>query len=211
MAEMFGERRKRLLRHLLRNPAGATVKELVEVLGVTRTAVRQHVAALMRSGLVAPSSVLPTGGRPKTLFALTRAGRDAVPRYYLWFGELLLEALEQRDTASRRTRIARIAGAVLARARVRRPGAETEARSIDGLAELMDELGYDARVASDADGAPCIEASHCIFHELAMQRPEVCHFDLALLSGYAGRRVELHECMSRGGQVCRFRFRSRTS
>src|SRR5690606_29902750 len=75
MAEVFGARRKQLLRHLLRSESGATVKELVQVLGVTRTAVRQHLAALTRDGLVAPAAILPSGGRPKTLFALTQAGR----------------------------------------------------------------------------------------------------------------------------------------
>lgn len=206
MAEVFGERRKQLLRHLLRHRRGATVKELMQVLGVTRTAVRQHVAALTREGLVAPAAVLPSGGRPKTLFALTPAGRETVPRHYAWFGELVVDAVErERDRASLRTRIARIAAAVVARARGARPS-EERPKSLEGLATLMDQLGYDARVAKDADGAPAIEANHCIFHELATKHPEVCQFDLALLSGYAGRRVELRECMSRGGRVCRFRF-----
>src|SRR5690606_14381370 len=122
MAEVFGERRKQLLRHLLRHRRGATVKELMQVLGVTRTAVRQHVAALTREGLVAPAAVLPSGGRPKTLFALTPAGRETVPRHYAWFGELVVDAVErERDRASLRTRIARIAAAVVARARGARP------------------------------------------------------------------------------------------
>lgn len=206
MAEVFGERRKQLLRHLLRNKTGATIKELMQVLGVTRTAVRQHVAALIRQGLVAPAAVLPSGGRPRTLFALTSAGREAVPRHYAWFGELLVDAVERERGSSLRARIARIAAAVLARARAQRPFGKEGTKSVEGLAALMDQLGYDARVATDADGAPAIEANHCIFHELAMKRPEVCQFDLAVLSGYAGRRVELRECMSRGGRVCRFRF-----
>jgi len=207
MAEVFGERRRQLLRHLLRNRTGATVKELMQALGVTRTAVRQHVAALVRQGLVAPAAVLPSGGRPKTLFALTPAGREAVRRHYAWFGELLMDAVEhERDGTSLRRRITRIASAVLARARAQRPSCEERSKSVERLAALMDQLGYDARVARDADGAPAIEASHCIFHDVAMKRPEVCQFDLALLSGYAGRRVELRECMSRGGRVCRFRF-----
>src|SRR5690554_929298 len=106
MAEVFGERRKQLLRHLLRKRAGATIKELTQVLGVTRTAVRQHVAALMREGLVAPAAVVPSGGRPKTLLALTPAGREAVPRHFAWFGELLVDAVErERDAAGVRTRI----------------------------------------------------------------------------------------------------------
>jgi predicted ArsR family transcriptional regulator len=214
MAEMFGERRKRLLRHLLRNRAGASVKELMQVLGVTRTAVRQHLAALARDGWVAPGAALPSGGRPKQLVVLTAAGREAVPRHYSWFGELLVEAIEgERDRAGLIPRIRRIAAAVAAQAR---PGPLQSAlrpaeklRSVESVAELMDRLGYDAHLAKDSDGAPAIEADHCIFHELARKHPEVCRFDVALLSSYAGRRVVLHECMSRGGRVCRFRFASR--
>ncbi|HEX6993387.1 MAG TPA: winged helix-turn-helix transcriptional regulator [Gammaproteobacteria bacterium] len=212
MAEVFGERRKQLLRHLLRNGTGATVKELMQVLGVTRTAVRQHVEALMREGLVAPAAALPSGGRPRTLFALTAAGRDAVRRHYAWFGELLMDAVErERDATGLRTRVTRIAAAVVARARAQRSLGAEESNGVERLAALMDQLGYDARVAKDADGAPAIEANHCIFHELAMKRPAICQFDLAVLSGYAGRRVELRECMSRGGRVCRFRFTPRAS
>jgi predicted ArsR family transcriptional regulator len=56
---------------------------------------------------------------------------------------------------------------------------------------------------------PTIEADNCVFHELALRNREVCNFDLALMSGFTGQRVELHECMARGGQVCRFRFMPR--
>jgi predicted ArsR family transcriptional regulator len=211
MAEMFGERRKRLLRHLLRNRAGASVKELVQVLGVTRTAVRQHLAALTRMGWVAPGGALPSGGRPKTLVGLTAAGRAGVPRHYSWFGELLMDAMErERDSAVLGTRIRRIAATVVAQARRSPERSDGNVRSVESLAALMDQLGYDAHLGRDPEGAPAIEADHCIFHEIAKDHPEVCQFDLALLSGFAGRRVVLHECMSRGGRVCRFRFTSRT-
>src|SRR5690606_17958003 len=74
---------------------------------------------------------------------------------------------------------------------------------------LMDDLGYDARTGDDVDGAPTIEADNCVFHELAMKNPEICQFDLSLLSGLTGSKVDLTECMARGGHVCRFRFTPR--
>ena len=52
-----------------------------------------------------------------------------------------------------------------------------------------------------AGGAPTIDADNCVFHELAMKNPVICHFDLALMSSYTGSKVELHECMAKGGHV----------
>jgi predicted ArsR family transcriptional regulator len=89
------------------------------------------------------------------------------------------------------------------------PTKDNRRQKVEQLSALMDELGYDARTGKDVGGAPTIEADNCVFHELAMKNPEICHFDLALLSGFTGSKVQLQECMSRGGHVCRFRFTPR--
>src|SRR4030095_12249605 len=104
MAEVFGERRKQLLRHLLRSQAGAAVDEIATAIGVTRTAVRQHLAALMRDGLVTRGAVRPSGGRPQQLYQLTDAGKEAFPRHYSWFAQMLVEAIsDEHGVAGLRT------------------------------------------------------------------------------------------------------------
>lgn len=102
---MFGERRKRLMRHLLRNKAGAGIDELARAIGVTRTAVRQHLAALLQEGRVGAGGERATGGRPQRLFVLTKEGREAFPRHYSWFAQL-----RQRwpEKASRRERVGNV-------------------------------------------------------------------------------------------------------
>lgn len=207
MGGVYGESRKRLLRHLLRHKAGASIDELTQAISVTRTAVRQHLAALSREGLVAPGGERSTGGRPKRLYVLTQAGREAFPRHYSWFAQLLLEAMAtEHGSAGLRIRLGRIASAVVAQLRQRAPEREGRRQKVGKVASLMDELGYDARTGKDIGGAPTIEADNCVFHELAMNNPAVCQFDLSLLSGMTGSKVELDECMARGGHVCRFRF-----
>jgi predicted ArsR family transcriptional regulator len=208
--EVYGERRKRLMRHLLRNKSGASIEELARVLGVTRTAVRQHLASLYRDGLVAPGAERATGGRPERLFVLTPAGREAFPRHYSWFARLLIEAIaKEHGAAGLRVRLGRIASAVVAELRRRLPRQASRRQKVVSASRLMDELGYDARAGADLAGAPTIEADNCVFHELAMKNPEVCQFDLSLLSGLTGSKVDLDECMARGGHVCRFRFTPR--
>lgn len=210
MPEVFGERRKQLLRHLLRNKTGATIDEISRAIGVTRTAVRQHLAALLRDALVAPGAVRPTGGRPEQLFVLTEVGKEAFPRHYSWFAQLLIEAIaKEHGLTGLRTRLGRLAAAVVVQLRERVPGAGSRSQKVEQLSAIMDELGYDARSSKQVGGVPTIEADNCVFHELAMKSPEICHFDLALLAGFTDSKVELHECMARGGHVCRFRFTSR--
>lgn len=210
MAEVYGERRKLLMRHLLRNKGGASIDELARALGVTRTAVRQHLAALLRDALVSPGAERATGGRPERLFVLTPEGREAFPRHYSWFARLLIDAIAKEHGATGlRVRLGRIASAVVAELRQRSPQRESRRQKVQIASKLMDELGYDARTGRDIAGAPTIEADNCVFHELAMKNPEVCQFDLSLLSGLTGSKVDLHECMARGGHVCRFRFTPR--
>ena len=207
MAEVFRDRRRRLLRHLLRNKPGATIEELAEAIDVTRTAVRQHLASLMRDGLVDLGDTRPTGGRPERLFRLTDRGREEFPRRYSWFAQLLIEAIEkEHGTSGLRVRLGRIAAAVVGQIRQGAPATGSRREKVRALSAVMDDLGYDARTGADLDGAPTIEADNCVFHELAARNPEVCQFDLALLSGFTGSKVSLHECMARGGHVCRFRF-----
>ena len=117
-AEPFGETRKRLMRHLLRHKAGASIDEMASAVGVTRTAIRQHLALLMRDGLVTARGARPSGGRPQNLFVLTAEGRETFPRRYSWFAQLLIEAIaREHGSAGLRLRLARLAASVVAQLR----------------------------------------------------------------------------------------------
>jgi predicted ArsR family transcriptional regulator len=255
MIEVFGARQKQLMRLLLKNKGGMTVDELAQALKVTRNAVRQHLATLSKNGFVAPGKTRPTRGRPQQLHILTDAGKEAFPRHYSWFAQLLVDAIAgEHGAEGLRTRLGRVAAAVATQLQQRgavsgngashgtsaaqgtaaygsgaaqsagapgangapNPGAAAAngngadlRQRVARLASVMDELGYDARVGADVNAMPAIEADNCIFHELAKKNPEICHFDLALLSSATDSKVEHHECMARGGNVCRFKFSAR--
>src|SRR5690606_23745150 len=131
--------------------------------------------------------------------------KEAFPRHYSWFAQLLVDAIEHEHGAEGlRTRLGRVASAVVTQMRDNVPVSEPVRSKVEKVAALMDQLGYDARMGPEIGAQPTIEADNCVFHELARKNPEVCHFDLALLSGLTDSRVEHHECMVRGGHVCRF-------
>lgn len=208
MLELLGNRRHEILKHLVRAKAGLTVDELSKSLAITRNAVRQHLAGLVADGLVAAGSTRPSGGRPERLYLLTAAGRESFPRRYSWFAALLVDAIrEDAGPDGLRRRLASIGSAVAREMRARYPGLTSRRRRIEKLSEVMEELGYDTHGATH--GGHTVEAFNCVFHDLAKANPEVCQFDLALLSSFTDSRVEHVECMAKGGNVCRFKFSAR--
>ena len=138
------DRRADLMAALLQDKGGLTVEDLVERLGITRTAVRQHLAALEREGDVARAGARPRGGRPQHLYVLTEAGAERFTRRYSWFADLLIGLLRselgETDLKERLTRLGENAAQALLR------GASVAPRlsaRLAGLAAAMRQLGYE--------------------------------------------------------------------
>jgi predicted ArsR family transcriptional regulator len=195
-----------LMRILLRNKEGLTVQALAQSLAISRNAVRQHLTSLERDGLVAKGVTHRSGGRPEQLYVLTNDGNERFPRQYSWFSELLLQTLQaQPDGIGLKDKLAEMGRSVAATLKARLVDESGSSGRIAAIAEIMQELGYDA-TAKTGNGDRSIEARNCVFHKLAAKHPEVCSFDLGLLSASSGCRVEHGSCMVRGGDACRFHF-----
>ena len=91
--DVLGTTQRGMLRALLHNKEGLTVDRLTGALNVSRNAVRQHLAALERDGVVAKGPTRPSGGRPEQLYVITEQGQELFPRRYSWFSELLMDTL----------------------------------------------------------------------------------------------------------------------
>jgi len=208
MLEMLGSRQKDLLVLLLKNKVGLTADDIAEQLGISRNAVRQHLAALENERLLKRGETCATGGRPKQLYVLTDKGHECFPRHYSWFAELLVTTLvEQAGATGVAAQLAALGhkiGLQLAAQHAHELGPYVERSEV--LATLMDELGYVARASRDTQGDALIEADNCVFHALAIKHPEVCEFDLALMSAFTDRQIDHQECMAKNGNVCRFRL-----
>ncbi|RJF95940.1 HTH domain-containing protein [Noviherbaspirillum saxi] len=208
MLEILGGRQRELLELLQKNKVGMTADGLSEGLAITRNAVRQHLATLENDGLVKKGLTRASGGRPEQLYVLTEKGQECFPRHYSWFAQLLVESIEEEvgkeGFAERLDLIGERVGRQLLR---QHHELSTPADKIEALSAAMKDLGYNAHTQADEQGAAVIEADNCVFHNLAMKNPNVCRFDLALLSTFSGCEVEHQECMAKNGNVCRFRFK----
>lgn len=200
MFEGLGRTQQELLNALLYQGAGMSIDDLASHLAVTRTAIRQHLAALERDGLVLRGATRATGRRPEQLYQLTEHAREMFPRQYQLLAKVLIEEVAGI--------IGPVALAVLMRNLGRKLAAERERDTVDEarIVHHMNQAGYEAQVFFRSSGEKEIVAHNCVFHHLAAAHPVVCELDLALIGALGGGEVEHLECMVRGGHVCRFKL-----
>src|SRR5688500_9150014 len=121
---LVGETQAKMLQLLRRSRR--TINDLSESLGLTDNAVRTHVAALSRDGIIEPvGTQRDTGGKPARLYALTEAGEELFPKAYAMVLAGLVEELARRGGRERADELARAAGArgrSRGASRARRPG-----------------------------------------------------------------------------------------
>ncbi|MNO88327.1 MarR family protein [compost metagenome] len=198
MFQGMGRTQQDLLGALLYRAAGMSIDDLADVLVITRTAVRQHLSALERDGLVARGETRPTGRRPEQLYQLTSRAKELFPRQYQLLANLLIEE------------VAKIIGhdglVALMRGLGRKMAADLEHETVDEarIVDHMNQAGYEAQVFFRSGGEREIVAHNCVFHHLAKAHPQVCELDLAFIGSLGHGDVEHTECMLRGGSVCRF-------
>ncbi|WP_160109454.1 helix-turn-helix transcriptional regulator [Pseudomonas izuensis] len=201
MLEGLGRTQQDLLNALLHHAGGMSIDELADHLSVTRTAIRQHLAALERDGLVLRGETRPTGRRPEQLYRLTDHAREQFPRQYQLLASALIDEVADIIGPEALATLMRSLGRKLAQDR--EPGVVDEAK----IVEHMNQAGYEAEVFFRSSGDAQIVAHNCVFHRLAAAHPVVCELDLALIGTLGGGEVEHSECMVRGGHVCRFKLR----
>lgn len=206
MLEMLSQRQQELVRLLLKRRDGLAIDALAGSLGLSRTAVRQHLAALERDGYVRRGPFRKTNGRPEQTYVLTTLGLDLFPKQYTWFSSLLLEAIKQERGSEGLAEWLRGLAKTIAASLHARVDDKSDHERLKETVAIMEELAFEAELVQEAGpgDAPAIQASNCVYHGLAVKFPEICQFDIELLSRLTGTALTHQECMARGGNVCRF-------
>jgi DeoR family transcriptional regulator, suf operon transcriptional repressor len=203
-----GTSQQEVLNQLLERKAGATLEELTASLGLSRTAVTQHLTALEKQGYVQKGAPRKTGGRPQHVYILTEQGTNVFPKQYSWFSKILIQTLREQMGEEQFDKYMFNLGMKLSGNLIPRLIGKNRAERIDEIVKIMNETGFRAHTISpeSADKLPRVECKHCVYHDLSKDYPEICRFDIGFLSGLMGAEVEQQSCMQRGGNACRFRF-----
>ncbi|HEU4570051.1 MAG TPA: ArsR family transcriptional regulator [Gemmatimonadales bacterium] len=197
--KLAGETQAKLLKLLRRGPH--TIGTLAEALGLTDNAVRTHIAALGRDGLVEQrGSVRDTGGKPARLYALTSLGEDLFPKAYAAALQGLLEEIAAKDGWDRAVALLRAVGT---RAAATIPAPADLAGRVTAAAGALRDLGADLDVRKTAAGWE-LKGYACPLSALTAEHHQVCALVTALVAEVTGRPVD-ECCEYDGGPRCRFR------
>ena len=203
-------RQKEILLLLNEHQTGLSIPKLELSLGISRTAVNQHLTNMERDGLITKGPVEKTGGRPGYVYLITERGIEQLPKQYSWFSELMLDALKVKLGPEGLTSFLQDIAVKVGRELQPRLDGKSKVQQVNEIQSILNELGYDASViASGSEELPVISAQNCVYHKLATKHPEVCQFDLALLETLLENHKAVQtKCMVKGGATCEFCFDS---
>lgn len=177
-----------------------TVDELASAVGLTDNAVRAHLAALERDGLVKQDSMRRGAGKPAYTYDLTSDAERLFPKAYGSVLREIIGVLEQRLTPTELEAVLREAGRRIAAAH-QIPNSDHRAR-IDHAVAVLGELGGLADLEPDSEGI-IIQGHDCPLAAVVPGHPEVCRLAQALLEEIIGAPIFV-ECEQGDPPRCRF-------
>lgn len=202
--------RQQILDHLRVEP-DASVRDLVRLLGLTATGVRQHLTILEQEGLVESHEQRGRVGRPALRYALTVRGDATYPKRYEELANALLDEVREAFGSSGLQRVARgVAGRLAETHPGIRAEPEPEAR-VEAVAAVLRERGVIADWERDGGGAILLHERTCPYPEVARRHAVTCAMDVALVRDLSGMDAHLTECLVRGDGCCTYRLVPQTA
>jgi predicted ArsR family transcriptional regulator len=177
-----------------------TVEELAEALDLTDNAVRAHLVALERDGLVQQRGLRRSSSKPAYIYDLAQAAEDLFPKAYGQVLDQFLKVLHELMTPEGVEVVMRTTGRRLA-AQWRIPSGELRER-LEAAVAILNELGGLAELEQQ-NGTYTIRGYSCPLATAVLGHPEVCCLASSLLAELVG--VPVQELCERGEKVsCRF-------
>jgi len=189
-----------ILQHLQRQ-GQATIKELQDVLGVSATAVREHMAHLQANELVKTQTVRYGPGRPRLVYMLTEKAQVFFPKHYDLLISLLLQEIASQEGLERVEQLLDRVSIRLAREYSHRINADDVKERLNELRGMLESKGIAAEIQSSGDS---LQIFSCPYHDVAQTHGEVCRMDQRMIEQLVGQQITLQHSIREGHRSCCF-------
>lgn len=192
-----------VLTHLHRC-GGADIQAICDLLGVTRTAVRQRISRLESTGLIISALQSQTRGRPRHVYRATADGLHALGENYRQLAVVLWQAISQHeDLTIRQLLMQRVQDGLAEQLRRSLSPADSVSRRVDLLAQEMRASGFPVQ-SEVRNGLPILRETCCPFPLLAEMDEGICDLERQVLQQALGAPVEFRSRCRDGHGCCEF-------
>lgn len=192
-----------IIEYLQRN-GSATIKEMEDFLGVTTTAVRQHVTTLLAEGYLERRTVHAGVGRPHHAYFTTAKVQELFACQCDDLALTLLQEVFRLEGQDRAMLLLDRVGTRLARKYSSSVRSSLLQERVKEFAGAMNGNGVLAEAQKKEDDTIVLRTFNCPFHELAQEHREICEMDTNLIRKVLGSDVSLSTCMLDGHAGCTF-------
>jgi predicted ArsR family transcriptional regulator len=190
----------------LRRESRATVKDFVDLLGLTATGVRQHLTLLERDGLVEAFEERGRVGRPALIYRLSDRGEALFPRNYDLLANLLLDELRANNSGEGfQESMRRIASRMAAPFLSRVEGKPIKERVAE-TASIMRGFGCVAEWSQEGDEI-FLRQFTCPYPMVARKHSVICALEVAFVRQLAGADARLCSSLLRSDKSCTYRIK----
>ncbi len=181
----------------------ANAVELARSLGINESAVRRHLDALEREGLIYSRFERRERGRPKKMFSLTGVGERMFPRKSGELISLLIEAITLRYGEEEVASLTSMVAKELAERLVLKEIRGNLENRLEQLVKLLDDYGFYASLSKSGENY-IIEYRNCVFGDFVPQFGKfVCEIDEEITRKVAGEvSIEWKERIAEGDKRC---------
>ena len=187
----------------LRRKQAASAEVISAQLGITPNAVRQHLAALEKEGLVMSEPVQGKRGRPCLMFSLTDKADAAFPKRYGQLASMVLNELAEMGGPA-------LLDEVFERVAARHAGAiEKQLTGLtfeEKLDKVVDSIRRQGTLAEqqETDDGIRVTIHNCPFRNTALKDPQVCTITPRLLVKLLEAQVSQEASIHRRDPYCSF-------
>ncbi len=185
----------------LQRQGEATVKELAELLGISTTAVRDHLIHLQADGMINVRAERHGPGRPRLVYALSEKAQSSSPKQYDRLISLLLRELAAEGGAESVERMLGRVGTRLANEYQDRISGIGMRERLTELRVLLQQRGVVAEVDPDGES---IRFFSCPYYDVAHAHPQVCVMERRMIEQVIGEDLDLENNIRDGAHSCRF-------
>jgi predicted ArsR family transcriptional regulator len=181
----------------------ATVDDLSSQIGISPTAIRQHLTILEGENLVKRERLKEGIGRPKVLYTTTEKAEDFFPKYYSWLTTRMIKEIAQQDGEEKIAVIFNNIGDYFSQPYKERVHGKPLEEQLNQITEILNEWGSYASIEK-TETHYLLTTYNCSFYEVALKYPQVCNIHTRFLRNLLNQTPQLTSCMADGNDYCEY-------